>query len=411
MTTRSSVSPLARAEPRGTVGRVAPWLPLAAAAALGVGALALEAIDARDGAPTDRLLVPIVLTYAFFGGLIASRQPRNPVGWLLSLLSLSMVGSFFISRYAVAGYDQALPLPAPGIAAALGWTWLVALACPVLIAFVAPTGRPASPAWAKVAAATAGTFALVAFVFAFGDPGYQVTGQGTAGGQDVIPNPIYVPAIRPLYDFLNAAFVIYMVLFGAAAASLTMRFRRSHGVEREQLKWIVAAIFLMLIGIAASNLLPATLSASFFALAMLPLPVSLAIAILRYRLYDIDHVISRTVSYAVLTAVLAAVYVAGFLGLQALLAPITIGEGPVPVAASTLAVFALFQPVRRRIQTHVDRRFNRSRYDAEREVERFAARVRDEVEVERVADAVAATLQRTMQPASAAIWLRTSEAR
>jgi len=94
------------------VGRVAPWLPLAAAAALGVGALALEAIDARDGTPTDRLLVPIVLTYAFFGGLIASRQPRNPVGWLLSLLSLSMIGSFFISRYAVARYEQALPLPA-----------------------------------------------------------------------------------------------------------------------------------------------------------------------------------------------------------------------------------------------------------------------------------------------------------
>jgi len=144
---------------------------------------------------------------------------------------------------------------------------------------------------------------------------------------------------------------------------------------------------------------------------MLPLPVSLAIAILRYRLYDIDRIISRTISYAIVTGVLAAVYVAGFLGLQALLAPVTDGQGPIAVAVSTLAVFALFAPLRRRIQGLVDRRFNRSRYDAEREVEAFAGHVRDEVEVERVAEVLTTTLQRTMQPASAALWLRTGQTR
>jgi len=135
------------------------------------------------------------------------------------------------------------------------------------------------------------------------------------------------------------------------------------------------------------------------------LPVGIGIAVLRYRLYDIDRIISRTLAYAVVTVILGAVFVATILVLQELLAPVTSGT-PIAVAVSTLFVASLFQPVRRRIQNVVDRRFNRARYDAEREVERFAAQIRDEVEVERVTGALTATLQRTMQPATAVVWLR-----
>jgi hypothetical protein len=132
------------------------------------------------------------------------------------------------------------------------------------------------------------------------------------------------------------------------------------------------------------------------------------VAILRYRLYDIDRIISRTIAYAIVTAILGGAYLVAFLAIQAALAPLTAGRAPA-VAASTLVVFALFTPVRRRITVAFDRRFNRARYDAEREVAAFTARVRDEVDVRRVGDALTTTLRSTMQPTSVALWLRTEE--
>jgi hypothetical protein len=140
------------------------------------------------------------------------------------------------------------------------------------------------------------------------------------------------------------------------------------------------------------------------------LPVAAAIAILRYRLYEIDRLISRTVAYALVTGLLAAVYIAAFLGLQAMLAPVTRNQAPM-VAASTLLVFALFAPLRRRTSGFVDRRFNRARYDAQREADAFATRVRDEVDAEHVVAALAGVLERTVQPASTALWLRPVNAR
>ena len=192
-----------------------------------------------------------------------------------------------------------------------------------------------------------------------------------------------------------------------AVAGLASRFRRSLGVERLQLKWftygaVIDVVILVVWILGVLDPVVGALSALVFAPA---LPLAIAIAILRYRLYDIDRIISRTLAYALLTALLAAVYVAGFLGLEAILGPFTKSGGPVAVAASTLAVFALFAPVRQRIQGIVDRRFNRRRYDAAREVDAFAAHIRDEVEVERLTVALEGTLERTMQPASAAIWL------
>jgi hypothetical protein len=206
--------------------------------------------------------------------------------------------------------------------------------------------------------------------------------------------------------------VLSVIAALASVAGLIVRFRRSRGIEREQLKWFTFAGAIEILIIATTPFLvglapglgPLVSIASLFLSPLLP--IAAAIAILRYRLYEIDRIISRTLAYAVLTAILAGVYLVGFLGLQSVLTPFTANGGPVAVAASTLAVFALFQPVRRRIQGAVDRRFYRSRYDAQREIETFAARVRDEVEVDRLTVALATTLERTMQPATASIWLR-----
>jgi hypothetical protein len=145
-----------------------------------------------------------------------------------------------------------------------------------------------------------------------------------------------------------------------------------------------------------------------FALAATTLPLSIGIAVLRYRLYEIDRIISRTLAYAALTGTLAVVYVAAFIALQAILAPFTQSGGPLAVAASTLAVFALFQPLRRRLQAAMDRRFNRSRYDAQRTVEAFASQLRDEVDLDRVGGAVQTVVGQALAPASVGIWLRPS---
>jgi hypothetical protein len=393
----------AAAEPRHAARRIVPWLPLAAGVALGSAALALERLDGRGGAPTDWLIVPIMLAYGLAGGLIASRQPGNAVAWLLDTMSIAMLGAFFVARYAVVGYDRVLSLPGVGITAALGWAWVLAIACPIFIAFVVPTGRPANARWGLALAASIIAFVLVEIVFALGDAGYELVGSDPTQG--LIPNPIYVPALAPLYQWVNQTYSVYLGLFALGAAALVSRFRQSRDTERQQLKWVVGGIVVMIAFMAASNALPSPFGDAAFTVAMTCLPISLGIAILRYQLYDIDRIISRTLAYALVTATLAAVFAAAILVLQGVLAPVT-GRETLSVAGSTLLAAALFQPLRRRVQTAIDRRFNRARYDAEREVEAFAAQVRDEVEVERVAEALTATMHETMAPRVAGVWLR-----
>jgi hypothetical protein len=238
-------------------------------------------------------------------------------------------------------------------------------------------------------------------------PGEVISQPGTHNpfGLASLPSDLAGPAW-----VLDGIGILVIIVLGAAAVIL--RYRRGSALVRAQLRWFLAAV-LLAAGPLAISLVPNVGGPAWLLTAMLGLvlvPVSIGIAILRYRLYDIDRIISRTLAYAVLTAILAGVYLVGFLGLQSALAPFTANGGPVAVAASTLAVFALFQPVRRRVQGAVDRRFYRSRYDAAREIESFAARVRDEVEVDRLAGALSMTLERTMQPATWSIWLRSGAA-
>jgi len=387
-----------------TVVRLAPWMPLLVAAGLGAGGLWLEAVDPRAGNPTDPLMVPLLLTYGLAGGLIAARDRSNRVGWLLSLLCLAMVVSFAVGRYAIAGFDHALAVPFPQVGAALSWTWIFALSCPVLLAFVVPTGRPLTPAWNRVYLAVQAALLAVIVIFALGDPG----GSGQPNSNFAFPNPLYVPALKPLYDFVQAAFVIYVILFGAGAVALTVRFRRSRGIERQQLKWILFGMVAMLVGITASNVIPGGIFSDLaWGLGMLPLPLSLAIAITRYRLFDIDLVIKRTLAYGALSVFLVGIEVGGILLLQELMAGVTGGQN-YAVAATTLAVAALFQPARRRIRDWVDQRFDRSRYDLAHVSDGFGVRLRDRLDLRDVETELVEAASGSLHPTQAWVWLRGS---
>jgi len=349
-----------------------------------------------------------VLAFSTVGALVASKRPRHPIGWLLLVSALC---------YTVGGLGVSLPQPTDGdLSAALlaqwagVWAWGVGVGLAVVVLLLFPDGRLPSPRWRPVLWLTIG--AMLAFVLGlgFGSPFI---------GDSRVPNPFAIGgSVGTVLVALEAAFPLVLLAALLAIVSLIVRWRRARDIERQQIKWLLYPALLVGVGLVAQVPLTALIGSSDAATeasnAILTgtfacVPVGIGVAVLRYRLYDIDRIISRTVAYAVVTAVLGALFVATVLVLQGLLAPLTSGT-PVAVAVSTLLVASLFQPLRRRIQMVVDRRFNRSRYDAEREVERFAAQIRDEVDVERVAAALASTLQRTMQPGKAAVWLRTDDA-
>jgi hypothetical protein len=215
-------------------------------------------------------------------------------------------------------------------------------------------------------------------------------------------NPLGIPALGrlPLQVALTGAALLGLILV-AGGVGVLLRFRRSRGVERQQLRWVAFGGLITVFSIQSVGFLPEVIG-NFTNLGLFAIPVCVGIAILRYRLYDLGRIVSRTLSYAVVTAVLVGLYVAGVTS-AARVAP---GNSSLAVAASTLAVAALFQPLRRRVQSAVDHRFNRARYDADRTVDAFTRRLRDEVDLDAVRADLLQVVHGTMQPTSAGLWLR-----
>ncbi len=383
------------------LGRALPWLPFVFGTALMAAALGLEAIDPRSGSPWDVIEAPVFLAVVFFAGLILAREPRNSVGWLLAVMGLAFPVTIFEQRYAVVANDGVLALPGIGITAALAWTWILLFVIPIVLAFVVPTGRPLNQTWGRVLWVVTAFIVGLTLILAFGNPGLSAT----RGAFVTAANPIHVPALEPAYQLVvdgPVAGVTLPVLIVLAVAALVARFRRSSGVERQQLKWIVSGLglSLCLTFLGLSSPLEGLLG-----LSPLPFTASLAIAILRYRLYDIDRLISRTVAYALMTAILGVVFVGLVIALQTLARPLT-SDSALAVAASTLLVAALFGPLRRRVQTAVDRRFDRARYDAARVAEGFGARLRDRLDLDTVSAELVGTTNAALRPASASVWVR-----
>jgi MFS family permease len=387
---------------------------LSIATALGAFALDLVAVGQPDNAHSaDPSGLIISVTFAAAGAVVASRQSANPIGWLF-LLSAT-VGAFgaassdYLNREIVArGSAFAVP---PMLRSFDEWAWVPGIV-PV-VAFVPmffPNGRLLSTRWRPMPIlAMFGSVAMIAAIAV--SPTGDRNG-ATLGG----PNPYAIDAfwVQPL---LIAGFGLLLLAILLAIASLLLRLRRATPTERQQLKVLFYAAIIWptaLVGTALTGSIPFTsvapLTPVFQALAVfgiVAIPVAVAIAILRYRLYDIDVLIRRTLIYGTLSVVLLVAYVTGLGLIQVALSPLTSGNG-LAVAVSTLAVVALFQPVRGRIQSSVDRRFYRRKYDAVRTLDSFATRLREEIDLEALRDELIDAAGETVQPAHASLWLRDS---
>ena len=352
------------------------------------------------------LTAPSTLAVALVAAFIVWRRPGNALGWLLSASAITGAITAFAALYAIRWLAAPMDFPA-GIWLAwlqhwLWWPEFLLLAGFVPLLF--PTGRPLTPRWrpALVFMALA-TFAMSA---------NQALTAGPLEGLAGRDNPVgLVP--EHLAGLLRGPQVA--LLFGVvflAVASLAVRFRRATGVERQQLKWLVYAVALVAFFFFANTLAYLTgrasdLTGAAFILSLVLMPLAIGVAILRFRLYEIDVIIRRTLVYGAVSAVLAAAYISGLAAFQFLSSPFTSGS-PIAVAVSTLAVVALFQPLRRVIQAAVDRRFFRRKYDAARILDAFAVRLRDEIDLEALERELVGVVNDTMQPAHASVWLRSA---
>jgi hypothetical protein len=368
-------------------------------------ALVLVSLDARipdnwGFRGYQDLLAPFAATP---GLLIARRHPRNAMGWILLVAGVSSGFGGFVQEYATRAVIIAPgSLPAAIPLAWIGsWTWTFASGPMLtLVPQLFPTGRPLTRRWTPLVWAGAAFVPLAFFLFALRP--------GPTENATFIENPLaFHGALADARSVLEAPLgaVMALIVVGSGAA-LGVRFHRARGPERQQLKWVMSsgvACALVFAGMVASNTSKA--SQVLMVVAFMTMPVAIGIAILRYRLYDIDVLINRALVYGATTAGIAIAFFSGIVVLQAALRPLTSGS-ELAVAASTLVSFALFQPLRRRIQDAVDRRFYRSRYDAARTLDDFSARLRDQVALEAVRADLIDAVREAVQPAHASVWLR-----
>jgi hypothetical protein len=387
---------------------------------LGVAALVMQAVlDARlqaAGFPADYYpgweadLASWVWLGVFItmGALVAAQRPGNPIGWLLLVTGLCFINLGAAGAWGAYGIFADPGWPGARFAAWLsdvGFTMPVLLILVVLVLF--PDGRLPSPPWRVVPWLLVVLLGISVITSGFA-PGPLVNWQTDAGID--LPNPYGIRALpRGLIDLLNGiALAVTPLLILVCAAPLVLRFRRARGSEREQLKWLGFGTVVAVTGLIGGFLFSEQLGQQLGLVLILPLvaiPVSIAVAILRHKLWDIDRILNRTLVYGLVTVMLAAVYAIGVLVVGQAVSPD--GEAPgLVVAATTLAVAAVFQPLRRTIQRVVDRRFNRRRYDAARTIDEFAGRLRQQVDLSSVTRDLVGVADATVQPVSVSLWLR-----
>ena len=346
--------------------------------------------------------------FSTVGAIVASRRRENPVGWLLCLYGLAQSIDHFGAQYAIyALLAQPDSLPA-GEAMAWVYSWLVPIiiGLSVFLILLFPTGRLPSRRWRWVTWPTAAFILMGAISDAFSS--------GPVDGLGPIRNPLGIEGFSNVYNSIVFNMVPLFLLV-AAASSVFVRLRRAMGVERQQIKWFAYAAAATVIGLVLAYVIPGMIDVPLWferigyaiLLVLIPaMPISIGIAILRYRLYDIDVIINRTLVYGSLTAMLVAVYFGGIVALQGVFVLLTGERSTLAVVASTLLIAALFNPLRRRVQSFIDRRFYRSKYDARKTLESFSARLRDETDLEALNGDLVGVVTETMQPAHVSLWLR-----
>jgi hypothetical protein len=360
----------------------------------------------QDAVGSIVLLLGFV-AFGLVGMLILWQRPGNSLGWIMSAVGLLACWGVLADTYAdigiSAGRGSELLLQI-SIWVSL-WYWypllgLILLFTPLLF----PDGRTPSPRWRPVVWLVAIDVTLITFLAAFhetsGEPGESVD------------NPLGITGIEnPEQGILGSVlFGSLFILLGTALLSVVVRYRRSGEVERHQIKWLLFATVLALLELALGERIEDALNTTIlFGLLVALFPTSIAIAIFRYRLYDIDVVINRTLVYGSLTATLVATYYGGIIVLQRLLVFVTGDESALAIVASTLAIAALFNPLRRRFQAFIDRLFYRKKYDAAKTLEAFSLRLREETDLDALGDGLVSLVRENMQPAHVTLWLRPRE--
>jgi hypothetical protein len=350
------------------------------------------------------------LSYAPVGALVASRRPDNPIGWLVCLYGLVISLSYFSAEYAI----YALLAEPGSLPVAEALVWVLSWILPVIIVLsifpllLFPTGRLPSRRWRWLAWLTAAWMLLTVVTGAFASG-------ALLGVLGPIENPLGIDGLTRVYATL--LLFVSPLLTAAAAFSLFVRLRRAVGVERQQIKWFAYAAVATVSAGTLANVIPRVIDTPLWFeragfvlfVAFEPaIPVSIGIAILRYHLYDIDIIINRTLVYGSLTATLLAVYFGGVATTQAIFRTIT-GHEEQPqlaIVVSTLVIAALFNPLRRRIQSFIDRRFYRSKYDARKTLQAFSAKLREETDLDALSGDLVGVVRETMQPAHVSVWLR-----
>jgi hypothetical protein len=391
---------------RGTGGLAgALW---ACSLVLAAVAVWLDAVGPSPSpAPEEFLFAAELLAFTTAGALVASRRPGNPIGWLLLAEGLVWEVVASLDAY-VRDVPASRPAGLPGAALAawvLNWVWIPAFGIVALLFLLFPDGRLPGRRWRVVLwlAALGSVLNVAARVFM----------PGPLAEAPAIDNPFGVRGSGGLWRVVEGVGnPLLGLMLIAAIVSLVVRFRRAGGVARQQLKWLaLAGVVAVVVGLLVdvvelTGLVGHADTGNLLLASFVGIPIGAAIAVLRYRLYDIDRLLNRTLVYATLTALLGIVYAGAVLGLGQVFGGLGAEPPSWAVAGATLAVVALFQPARRRIQAVVDRRFNRRRYDAARTVTAFSARLRDQIDLDTLSAELLAVVDQTMEPMTVSLWLR-----
>jgi MFS family permease len=362
------------------------------------------------GVVVDAVLDLLGLGFLALGLLVVHRRPGNPVGWIILGIGVAAAATGFLQSYGIyALFTEPGRIPGGEMTALLSTLIFIPVlfAAPAMLFLLFPNGNLPGRRWRVV-------FWLVILTTCSAMAGNVLNPTLNDAPFKGVDNPLVVDPPRALFETLsNFGWPGMTASFLLAAFAMIVRLRRSRGVERQQLKWIAAAAAVLPLasaaGVVSYYLGYEAIGGLLATFSFLPVLFAAGYAVLRYRLYDIDVIINRTLVYGLLTASLALVYFGGVTGLQRLLVPVVGQDGQLAIVASTLAIAALFNPLRRRIQEAVDRRFYRRKYDARKTLEEFGVKLRDETDLQQLNAELVGVVRETMQPEHVSLWLRRQE--
>ena len=357
----------------------------------------------------ENTVIPI--SFSIIGAVIASRLPANPLGWLLCAAASVSAVAHFSGEYAIyALLAQPDTLPAgEGLAWLTSWVWIPFIGFLVISFLLFPDGHLPGRRWEWLVWLTV--------LFTFVGSVWQAFSPGAIDSLHSIRNPLGYEGLPKANEPMEM--IMFALLFVAVAPSLIVRIRRARGIERQQIKWPAYTAVMAATGSVFTYTVAEAVGAPWLEwtglvilmAALVCFPISVGIAIVRYRLYEIDLIINRTLVYGTLTATLVALYFGLVLVLQSVFVALTGQQSTLAVVASTLLIAAVFTPLRRRIQGFIDRRFYRSKYDAAKTLEAFSARLRNETDLDALSDDLVGVVSETMQPAHVSLWLHPDEPR